>query len=110
LSYRFPPYLVLSVNYERNEIRLPQAYNSGYYDLLGTKIELTMTRNLFWTTYVQYNSQMANVNVNSRIQWRYSPVSDVFLVFTSNHTTAEQKNKPTQYVVLKWTYWFDGLH
>jgi hypothetical protein len=104
MSYRLPPYVSVGINYERNEIRLPQPYLNGYYDLLGTKIDLTLTRNLYITTYLQYNTQLKNASINSRLQWRYAPVSDFFVVLSDNYTSDSFKNK-NRYLVFKWTYW-----
>ena len=58
------------------------------------------------TTFMQFNNQIDNVNLNARIQWRFKPVSDVFLVYTDNYFTDNfaQKNRA---VVLKVTYWLN---
>jgi hypothetical protein len=104
VSYRLPPFISVGLNYERNELRLPQPYLSGYYDLLGTKIDVTLTKSLFITTYVQYNTQLQNTNINTRLQWRYASVSDFYIVLTQNYNSVNLHTK-SSYVVLKWTYW-----
>jgi hypothetical protein len=61
-------------------------------------------KNIWWTTFLQYNTQSDNFNINSRLQWRYRPMSDVFLVFTDNYAVKfwGPKNKA---LVLKVNYW-----
>jgi hypothetical protein len=74
--------------------------------LVSPKIDVTFSNTLFWTTFVQYNEQRQNTNINSRIQWRYKPASDIFLVYTDNYfpNSYEIKNRA---VVLKMTYWLN---
>ena len=53
--------------------------------LVGPRFDVTLTNTLYFTTFVQYNEQQRNMNVNTRVQWRYKPASDVFLVWTENY-------------------------
>lgn len=115
LSYRIQPYAVLSMNFSYNRIRLPLPYNSADLVLLGPKFDFTFSRKLFWTTYVQYNNQINNLNINSRLQWRFKPVSDLFLVYTDNYFAEASSHDQIFYVgqpklralVLKLTYWIN---
>ena len=54
----------------------------------------------------QYNSQFENMNINTRFQWRFAPVSDFFLVYIDNYNTinGESRNRSIQ---AKLTYWFN---
>ncbi len=103
-SYRFQPYGFFSVNFSYNNINLSTGKNQVY--LVGPKLDLTFTKSLFWTTYVQYNSQFKNVNVNSRLQWRFAPVSDIFLVYTDNYNTETWMPK-NRAILAKVTYWLN---
>ncbi|MFY7911706.1 MAG: DUF5916 domain-containing protein [Emticicia sp.] len=103
-SYRFQPYGFFSVNFSYNDIRLSTGKNRVY--LVGPKLDLTFTKSLFWTTYVQYNSQFKNVNVNSRLQWRFAPVSDFFLVYTDNYNSETWMPK-NRAILAKVTYWLN---
>ena len=115
LSYRLQPYTILSMDFSYNRIRLPQPYSSSDLVLLGPKFDFTFSRKVFWTTYVQYNNQINNVNINSRLQWRFRPVSDLFLVYTDNYFAESFENGDIFYVgapkfrsiVLKFTYWLN---
>ncbi|MTI41409.1 hydrolase [Fulvivirga lutimaris] len=112
INMRFQPYgaLALTVNY--NKIELPAPYNSADLFLIGPRFDLTMTKKLFLTTFVQYNSQIENVNINARLQWRFKPVSDIFLVYTDNYGTEDQFGetsfiKKNRALVFKITYWLN---
>lgn len=113
LSYRFIPWAITSVNFEYNRIRLPEPYNDSNLYLVGPKFDITFTKKIFWTTYIQYNSQINNMNVNTRFQWRYQPVSDLFIVYTDNYFAGIDNrfidfNRPKfRALVVKLTYWFN---
>ena len=115
VSYRLQPHAVISMNFTYNRIRLPNPYNSADLVILGPKIDLTFSRKLFWTTYFQYNNQIKNMNINSRLQWRFKPVSDLFLVYTDNYFAETSSHDQVFYIgqpklrslVLKLTYWMN---
>ena len=104
VAYRLQPYLNLEMNFEYN--RLDFASGSTKYYLLGPRIDLTMTNKLFWTTFLQYNNQIDNFNVNTRLQWRFKPVSDLFIVYTDNYNTLDRATK-NRALVVKLSYWFN---
>lgn len=117
-SYRFQPWGFVSVDYTINKITLPKPYASANLFLISPRIDLTFSKKLFWTTFVQYNSQIDNLNINSRLQYRFAPVSDFFLVYTDNYFTSDffdaesQRNfqawQPRQRaLVFKFTYWLN---
>lgn len=87
-NYRVQPYGSLGLVGAFNRLMLPAPYGDVNLFLLGPKLDLTFTDKIFLTTFLQYNSQIENVNLNVRFQWRYAPVSDLFIVYTSNTNTA----------------------
>jgi Domain of unknown function (DUF5916) len=103
-SYRYQPYGSVTLNYTYNHITSPTATNDIF--LIGPKVDLTFTKSVFWTTFVQYNSQFDNLNINSRFQWRFAPVSDFFLVYTDNYNTFNGLAK-NRAIFAKITYWFN---
>lgn len=118
LTYRYQPLGFTSLNFAYNNIRLPDPYKDADLLLIGTRFDFTFTKNIFWTTFVQFNSQIQNVNLNSRIQWRFKPVSDIFLVYTDNFFAESQTGSgglilpsirfPRQRaIVLKLNYWLN---
>lgn len=115
LNYRFQPVANVSFDAEYNDIKLPAPYNSTKFWLIGPKVELTFNKSLFFTNFFQYNSQTNNFNINSRLQWRFKPVSDIFLVYTDNRF-ASKIGTPyninaftpnNRALVFKVTYWFN---
>ncbi|NOY38353.1 MAG: carbohydrate binding family 9 domain-containing protein [Chlorobi bacterium] len=105
LNYRWQPYANFSLVSAWNRIQLPAPYTSTDLLLVGPKLDITFTDKLFFTTYVQYNNQIDNINVNLRIQWRFAPVSDLFIVYTGNSTPDGLVNQ-NRALVVKLSYWF----
>ena len=101
------------MNFEVNRIRLPEPYNDADLYLIGPKFDITFTRKIFWTTFIQYNNQINNVNINTRFQWRYKPVSDIYLVYTDNYFAGvdgrfvDFKQSKSRALVFKLTYWLN---
>jgi len=106
MNYRVQPYGSLSLVASYNHILLPEPYTSTDLVLIGPKLDITFTEKLFFTTFVQYNNQIDNINVNMRFQWRFAPVSDLFIVYTENAypTGWQTKNRG---IVVKLSYWFN---
>ena len=105
-NFRFQPYGYLSLVYSYNYLSLPAPWHNTGFLLAGPKLDVTFTDKLFFTTYVQYNQQSDNLNINARFQWRYKPVSDLFLVYTDNYFPGSM-NVKNRAVVLKLSYWFN---
>lgn len=106
LVFRYQPYMNLSFNFSYNDIRLPAPFKQADFWLLGPKLDLTLSDKVFFSTYVQYNEQLDNTNINMRFQWRYKPVSDLFVVYTDNYY-AESWMRKNRALVLKLSYWFN---
>jgi hypothetical protein len=116
IGYRFQPYVSLAGALTYNDIRLPQPWQRTRFWLIGPRFDITFTNTLYFTTFIQYNEQQKNMNVNTRLQWRYRPASDVFVVWTDNylpnHLQPGQENlgifsAKNRALVLKWTYWWN---
>ena len=105
-SYRFQPYGSIGINYNIDHISLQKPYPTETLVLFGPRMDLTFTKKLFFTAVVQWNEQIRNMNINARLQWRYLPVSDFFIVYTDNYATngAGLKNRS---IVAKVTYWLN---
>lgn len=112
LNYRWQPYGVFSLDANFNRIALPEPYTSADIYLIGPRVDLTLSRKVFFTTLVQYNSQYQNMSINSRFQWRFKPVSDIFIVYTDNYFYSfDQPNEnfapKNRALVVKLTYWLN---
>ncbi len=114
-TYRYQPWGFTSLNFSYNRIRLPAPYSDSDLILVGPRFDFTFSRKVFWTTFIQYNSQIDNLNINSRFQWRFKPVSDLFIVYTDNYFAESFENGNMLYIghpksralVLKLTYWLN---
>jgi hypothetical protein len=106
IGYRFQPYVNLTMNINYTDMDLGDPFSREKFWLVGPKMDVTFTDKIFWSTFVQYNEQIDNLNINSRFQWRYQPVSDIYLVYTDNYFTGNW-NSRNRAVVLKMTYWFN---
>lgn len=106
LMYRVQPWGNFAINFEQNYLKFPHPYGTETLFLLGPKAEINFSRNLFWTTFLQYNTQEDNFNINSRFQWRFLPLSDIFLVYSDNYSVDiwGPKNRA---LVLKINYWLN---
>lgn len=106
LGYRFQPYVSLNVDIAFNNIELPEPYTSTDLWLVSPRVDITFTNTIFFTTFLQYNNQADNININSRFQWRFKPASDFYIVYTENYFP-EQFNVKNRALVLKLTYWYN---
>ena len=104
IGYRFQPYVSIALSSSYNDIWLPETSGRTTFWLVGPRIDVTLTNKLFFTSFVQYNDQKDNVNLNTRLQWRYKPASDLFIVYTDNYLPGDfyVKNRS---LVVKFTYW-----
>jgi hypothetical protein len=107
MGYRIQPYAGITLSTVYNEIQLPKPWGNTRFWLIGPRIDVTFTNKLFLTTFIQYNDQQKNINLNARLQWRYSPASDLFLVYTDNYYTSPFFVRNRAFV-LKFTYWWNN--
>ena len=104
LNYRKQPWGNFAIRFVQNYLKFPQPYGSESLTLIGPKMEINMSRNLFWTTFLQYNTQKDNFNINSRFQWQFKPLSNLFIVYTDNYAI-EQWGPKNRGIVVKLNYW-----
>lgn len=104
LSYRLQPYGKFAIEVSQNHFYLPHLSKSVDLTLIGAEAELSFTKSLFFTTFFQYNTQIKNFNINSRFQWRFKPMSDLFLVYSENYLT-DNLSVRNRGLVLKFVYW-----
>lgn len=104
--YRQQPWGNFALNFELNELSFPEPYGEAQLLLVSPRIEVNFSNSLFWTTFLQFNTQRQNFNINSRLQWRFKPMSDLFLVYTDNYTSEFPLVNKNRAVVLKLNYWW----
>jgi Domain of unknown function (DUF5916)/Carbohydrate family 9 binding domain-like len=96
--------ITLAANYDR--IVLPSPYPSANIALISPKFDFTFSKSLFWSTLIQYSNQRNNLGINSRLQWRFAPLSDLFLVYNDNYYT-QDFGPSFRSINLKFTYWLN---
>ncbi len=106
LNYRIQPYGSIALVTSYNKISLPLPYNSAELILIGPRLDFTFTSKLFFTSFIQYNNQIDNINLNLRFQWRFAPVSDLFIVYTEN-TFPDNFHAKNRGLLVKISYWFN---
>jgi len=84
LNYQMLPFANLEVSYDVNAIDL-NTLGKETFHLTRFTGQVFFNNRLNWTTYVQYNTQRDNFNINSRLQWEYKPLSYVYLVVSDNY-------------------------
>ncbi len=104
---RVQPRFISSLIFNIDYIDLPNPYPTETISLISSKFEFTFTRNLFWSTIIQHNSQGNDFGINSRLQWRFAPLSDLYIVYNDNYKSdGFLKNTPQlRSISLKLTYW-----
>ncbi len=105
LNYRWQPWGIFGLSYNYNSIDMPHLDKTVDISLIGASAEMSFTKAIFFTTFFQYNTQANNFNINSRLQWRYRPLSDLYLVYSENYVATDLivKNRA---LVVKFIYWF----
>jgi len=104
LKYRAQSWGNFGVDFVYNDITLNNKKTNPY--IIGPTVEFAFSEKLFWTTFMQYNTQIKNFNVNSRLQWRFKPLSDVYLVYTDNYLTGGLLHK-NRSIVFRINYWIN---
>ena len=105
LAYRIQPYGIISLNASQDQVKFSNSINPLMIYLIGPKAEMAFTKKIFFTTFLQYNTQTKNMNVNTRFQWRFRPMCDLFFVYSDNYNeTLMVKNRT---IVLKFIYWLN---
>mgnify|MGYP001590546016 CR=1 FL=1 len=105
-NVRIMPKTLISLITNYDHIELPKPYATADIFLISPKIDLTFSKSLFWSTLIQFNNQTNSMGINSRVQYRFAPLSDLYLVYNDNYYTKEFG--PTyRSINLKLTYWFN---
>ena len=104
---------MLSANW--NYVVVTNIFGSNAVSLLGFKAEHSFNTVCYLTGYLQYNSQVQRSNINLRFQWRYRPMSDLFIVISQNWNAATgpgteffKWNTLNRSISLKWVYWLNA--
>lgn len=106
LGYRLQPWAQFSLGINYDGIRLPEPHSDADLWLLTSRLNITFNKSLFWSTIIQYSNQRDNLGINSRLQWRFAPLSDLYLVYNDNYRTSIFEPR-FRSINLKVTYWLN---
>jgi hypothetical protein len=104
-SVRNQPWWTISLLAQYNILKFPEEYGTTKLLLISPKTEVNFSNKMFWTTFYQFNTQANNFNINSRLQYRYSPMSDLFIVYTDNYFTDPLFKNKNRGIIFKLNYW-----
>ncbi|MFT5215457.1 MAG: hypothetical protein ACI83H_000566 [Glaciecola sp.] len=107
LTWRLQPFFTGSVQINYDDIRLPDPHSDAKIWLIGPKLDVTFNKSLFWATFIQYSTQSENFSVNTRVQWRFAPLSDLFVVYNDNYFTDNVFAPRVRSFNVKLTYWLN---
>jgi hypothetical protein len=105
-NLRIQPKAFLGIQMRYDNLSFPDPYPSADIWLIVPRIEVTFSKSVFWSTLIQYSNQRDNLGINTRLQWRFAPLSDLFLVYTDNYFVNTFSPK-VRSINLKLTYWLN---
>ncbi|WP_340199291.1 DUF5916 domain-containing protein [Ascidiimonas sp. W6] len=105
-SLRLQPIFFTSITVNYDQINLPDPYPDAKILIVSPRFEVTFNKSLFWTTIVQFSNRNENLGLNTRLQWRFAPLSDLFIVYNDNYRTNNfaPRNRSLN---IKLTYWLN---
>ena len=107
LNWRLQPFMSTSLSVNYDHIDLGEEFSKENIWLIRPKIDFTFTKKIFWTSYIQFSSQSENLGINSRLQWRFAPLSDLYIVYNDNYITTDSFIPRQRSLNLKLTYWLN---
>ncbi|MFZ9754828.1 MAG: DUF5916 domain-containing protein [Bacteroidia bacterium] len=101
-GYRIQPRWNAQLSYRNIDLDMRDS-GRQQLNLIGFKTEYSFSTILYSTAYVQYNTQAENVNLNLRLQYRYRPMSDFFVVYSQNYDPyLQSKNRSFAVKFVRW--------
>lgn len=104
VTLKTQPWGLFSVNYRYTSIQLPQPYSENKIFVAGPRADVSFSPNWRFTSVVQYNSLNKNLGNYMRLQWRFKPLSNLFLVYQDNYDTGRPGVK-SRSAAIKWEWW-----
>ena len=110
-NLRVTPWGNIGVGYQHNKLSFPDEYGKGTISAVLGKMEIGFNTNVLWTTLFQFQDQNEFMGINSRLQWRFAPMSDIFLVYIDNYdifngAIGRQIQTNNRALVCKVNYWY----
>ena len=105
-NLRLQPKALIGIALNYDKLSLPQPYPSADLWLISPRFDFTFSKSLFWSTIMQYSNQQNNFGINSRLQWRFAPLSDLYIVYNDNYFVNGFAPR-FRSINLKFTYWLN---
>ncbi|MFN0173344.1 MAG: DUF5916 domain-containing protein [Saprospiraceae bacterium] len=105
ITCRFQPIMNVALRAQYTKLDFPVPYCDVVIFNITPRVEVFFAKNIWWTTFLQYNTQADNFNINSRFQWRFRPMSDLFVVYTDNYAV-EVFGVKNRALTAKLNWWF----
>jgi hypothetical protein len=87
LAWRKDHHLTTSFNWEQNWIRLPEGdFNTS---LVMYRLDYSFTPFITLANFVQYDTESANIGLQSRLRWIFTPGKELFVVLNHNWQESE---------------------
>lgn len=106
LSLRIQPKFNISIAGRYDRLDFPEPFSSADIWLITPRVDYTFSKSIFWSTLIQYSNQRDNLGINTRLQWRFAPLSDLFIVYNDNYFV-ESFAPRSRSINLKLTYWLN---
>ena len=106
-AWRVQPYFAMTAQINYDNINLPGEYPDASIWLIGPRFDITFNKSIFWATFIQYSTQRDNFSVNTRLQWRFAPLSDLFVVYNDNYFVDNVFAPRVRSFNVKLTYWLN---
>ena len=112
VNYRIQAIANLGLRYDIDYIKLAEGYGEDRFNRLVVKAEFFLTKKIFFTNFLQYVDQINRFTLNSKLQWNFAPLSDLFLVYLDDYNTSifsfgEGQAGRNYSIALKVNYWLD---
>lgn len=91
LSWNQSSYFVMSVNYDWNDISLPQG--DFITRLTSVSSQVAFSSTLYWVSLVQYDNLSEEVGINTRLQWIPRAGQEAFIVLNHNMQDIDKDNR-----------------
>ncbi|MCB0736294.1 MAG: carbohydrate binding family 9 domain-containing protein [Bacteroidetes bacterium] len=106
ISYRIQPYVRMGIDVNMNQLLMPAPHSNDNLMLIRPSIDVSFNKKLFWSALAQLNRQTNTLFLNSRLQWRFAPMSDLFIVYNHNFSS-ENFSTINQALLIKLNYWLN---
>lgn len=104
VTVRLGRYFSATTNWDHNRVDL--AEGSFRTNLVRQRLNVSLSPDLFWNTFVQYNDASDLLSLNSRVNWIYRPGADIFLVYNQDWETGSGTTPANRAIIFKFTYLF----